>query len=421
MKILVIGQGGREHALVKGLLHSSPKSQIFALPGSDGIALEAKCFAGDMLNPQNVLDVVKQNAIDLVVIGPESSLAAGVGDRLRKENILVFGPDQSDAQLESSKIYAKEFMLRHKLPTSKARTVTSVAETLKFAKTEFTPPWVLKADGLAAGKGVVICSTLQDLENHARTFFEDKIFGEAGTKALLEQFITGTEMSLLLLVADDHVQALPLAQDHKRLLDKDEGPNTGGMGCVAPLKVSEEMNAQLDGQIVKPIAAALKNDGRRYRGILYVGLMMTADGPQIIEFNCRWGDPEAQVLIPLIRGDLGHTLSEIAQGRMPPVDFHDQSVACIVLAAPGYPDKPEKNLKIALGKSFEEQNTNSKQYWIHAGTSFKSNQWVTSGGRVLNAIVIDKNIPTACQKAYEWLSSCATSPLFYRKDIGGKV
>ncbi|MCB0391181.1 MAG: phosphoribosylamine--glycine ligase, partial [Bdellovibrionales bacterium] len=302
MKILVIGKGGREHAIIRSLSFSPQVEQLHSIPGSDGIKPLALCHNVDSFDFDKVYEVVQKNSIDFVIIGPEAEIAAGLSDFLRSKNVLVFAPSQQAAQLEASKIFSKEFLISASIPTAKAVVVDSLESCIEKSKM-FTPPYILKADGLAAGKGVFICQTLEELKESAHQLFNLKTLGIAGEKALLEQFQEGWELSYLILTNGEDYKPLPLAQDNKRLLDDDQGPNTGGMGVVAPLRIDVSLEEKIHDQILKPTVDRLKTNGFLYRGVLYVGIMVTLDGPSVLEFNVRFGDPEAQVIMPLLDGD----------------------------------------------------------------------------------------------------------------------
>jgi phosphoribosylamine--glycine ligase len=417
MKVLVIGQGGREHALVHALSQCSSVSEIHAIPGSPGMGREALCHEIDWRQSEKLLQFCLQTEIDFVMIGPEDPLVEGLADRLRDRGILVVGPSAESAQLEGSKIFAKQFMLAAQVPTAEFAIVQSATE-VKEQVQRFTPPYVLKADGLAAGKGVFICADLKELETAAEDLFEKKILGSAGQRALLEQFMPGWELSYLIFTNGKEWKTLPLAQDHKRLLDGDQGPNTGGMGTVAPLKIDAQLREEIETKIVAPTVKHLEENHFLYRGILFIGIMVTEKGPQVLEFNCRFGDPETQVILPLIDGDLGKILKELSQGKLMPFKQKNISAACVVLAAPGYPMNPERNLLI----EGELQSQTEMSYFLHAGTKKDNeNHWLTNGGRILNAIGLGSSLKEALEKAYGQSSKVRWMGLQKRSDIGQKL
>lgn len=415
MNVLIVGNGGREHALVKALKLSHSVIEVHALPGSDGIAKDAICHKVSPEHFEKVFETVQSFSIDLVVIGPEAHLVTGLSNFLRSKQVLVFAPSKEAAQLEASKIFAKEFMNQAEVPTSPWQIVDSVDRTLEAASA-FSPPYVLKADGLAAGKGVFICDHLDELRRAAAKIFEQKIFGE--TIAILEQFQKGYELSCLVITNGKDYEILPFAQDHKRLQDNDEGPNTGGMGVVAPIEVEDQLLRLIHEQIVQKSLKEIQKRGLLYRGVLFIGLMITEDGPQTLEYNVRFGDPETQVLLPLIEQDLGEVLYRVARGEWEPLSFRDIHLACVVLAAPGYPDKPQKGLRI---EGDLNQSTPSS-YFLHAGTrKTEDHLWLTDGGRVLNSIGVGSSQSEAVEKAYLQAKNVCWSGLQMRTDIGGKT
>lgn len=412
MNILVIGSGGREHAVIKSLAQSAKVNKIYCAPGNAGISEHASLVNIDIKNHSKVIAFCKENNITLVFIGPEDPLVAGLADSLRAENILVFGPSKQAAQLEGSKIFAKEFMKQAKVPTAPADVVTTVAETLLAAK-KYSAPYVFKADGLAAGKGVFICPDLTELKTAAENLFEKKLLGEAGSAALLEQNLQGKEISLLVLTNGSGFQALPMAQDHKRLCDNNKGPNTGGMGTVAPMQVENALYEKIISKVVKPSVENLKHRDYLFRGVLFIGLMIVDNEPFVLEYNVRFGDPETQVILPLIENDLAELFLELSKGHLPEIKLNNKTVFCIVNAAEGYPDTPVKNILIKLPKNTD--NT----YTLHAGTSFNpENQLVSSGGRVLNIVAIRDDFTKARYAAYEFNDHIVFSGRQFRTDIG---
>lgn len=417
MRFLVIGQGGREHAIVRALKFSPSVTEVHAVPGSEGISQEAICHDIDLNDAKALEGFVKKYQFDCVVIGPEDYLVQGLADLLRSFAVNVVGPSQIASQLEGSKIFAKEFMIKAGVPTANSEVVEDVGTTLKTAQ-KFQPPYVLKADGLAAGKGVFVCLTLPELKAAAEFLFEQKGLGQSGRKALLEEFQEGFELSYLILTNGSEAQVLPIAQDHKRLLDDDKGPNTGGMGVVGPIEISEELRSQIEAQIVEPTLRHLQGGGLLYRGVLYIGLMITAQGPKVIEFNVRFGDPETQAILPLLDGDWGEVFNKLAGGELMPLRWKSLHMACVVLAAPGYPESPEKGVTIEGDLGFQTASS----YFLHAGTGKNSTgEWVTNGGRVLNAVGMGSSLQEAVRLAYSQASKVSWKGLSMRKDIGAKV
>jgi phosphoribosylamine--glycine ligase len=413
MNILVLGGGGREHAIIKALKKSKQVKTLSCAPGNPGIGQIASCLLTDPDNPQKVLEVAKRLKPDLVVIGPEAPLAKGVSDALRIHDFLVFGPSQKASQLETSKVFSKEFLEKHNIPTAKY-VVCENAEAVFAAALNFSAPWVIKADGLAAGKGVRICRDEGELKKCVSDFFEKKSLGKAAQRVLVEEFIDGEEISLMLLIAGGKYQLLPISRDHKRLLDNNEGPNTGGMGAFAPVKQTEKFLKVLEDIIVKPTIAGLAKDQIDYRGVLYIGVMIKDGKPYVLEFNCRFGDPEAQVLLPLLDGDWAQVFKDVAGGKMPKLKWKSESAVCVVVASPGYPESPQKSLRITIDTDISKNEVD--HYLLHAST-MSHNGYLTNGGRVLSAVGIDKTLAGARKKAYKILAGVEFEGMHYRKDI----
>ena len=413
MHILVLGGGGREHALVKALKSSKKLKQLSCAPGNPGMGQEASCFITDPNDPRKVVELATRIKPDLIVIGPEEPLAKGVSDALRQHQFVVFGPSKAASLLETSKVYSKEFLVRNQIPTAEAIICSSREEVLAAIE-KFPSPWVIKADGLAAGKGVRICSTKEELETCLKDFFVLKTLGQATQKVLVERFLEGEEVSAMLLVSGEEYELLPLSQDHKRLNDGNTGPNTGGMGAYAPVKQTAKKIEALKEKIILPILRAFKKEGIDYRGVLYIGLMTKGDDISVIEFNVRFGDPEAQVLLPLLEGDWAQVFLKVAQGSVPKLIWKKQSAVCVVVAAPGYPDSPKKGVRITIDRKISKDSP--AQYLLHAST-MSHNGYLTNGGRVLNAVGIDKTLGGARKKAYDILKGVEFVDMFFRKDI----
>lgn len=416
MKLLVIGQGGREHAIVKALARSPSVTEIHAIPGNDGMSREAVCHRLDWKDTDALIGFCLRTEIDSVVIGPEDPLVDGLADRLRERGILVFGPGKDAALLEGSKIFAKTFMQEAGVPTASFAVVDSV-EAVRAALPKFTPPYVLKADGLAAGKGVFICKTADELLARSEDLFVKKTLGDAGKQALLEQFQPGWEMSFLVLTNGESFKSLPVAQDHKRLMDDDQGPNTGGMGTIAPLRVDPDLRARIEREIIDPTVRLLHKKGLVYRGVIFIGLMITENGPMILEYNTRFGDPETQVILPLVDGDWGHIFHEIACGRLPDIGLKQMSACCVIMAAPGYPDHPQKGVVI----EGDPQVDSASSYFIHAGTKKTDGQWTVNGGRVLGAVGLGSSAKEAIGNAYALSEQVRWAGMQKRRDIGAKA
>jgi len=412
MRVLVLGSGGREHALIKALKEDPKTEQVYTLP--ERVSLNSIESLPSSLEPEDLATHLLKKKIDLVVIGPEQPLVNGLADALRSKGIKVFGPSQQAAKLEGSKIFAKEFMKELGIPTASYHVVSSVTEVLKSAE-NFFPPYVLKADGLAGGKGVFICKSLSELEQKSRFLFEEKALGTAGEKALLEDFQKGEELSVFIITNGDSYQILPVAQDYKRLLEANKGPNTGGMGAIAPVPINQELFHFIESRIIKPSLEGLKQKGFLYRGILYIGLMIHKNIPKVLEYNVRWGDPEAQVILPLLEGSWLDVFYQTALGQAVKLQWKkDQYSACIVLASKNYPESPsiESTLKGSLDFKTEQS------YFIHGSLKKEGNQWITKGGRVLNAIGLGSSQKEALEKAYKQAEKISWEGIKYRRDIG---
>ncbi len=415
MNILIVGNGGRETAIARELSHSKKVHDLHMLPLNQAISSKVKAHNISIDDPDHILRFVKENKIDLVVIGPEKPLVAGLADILRQNNIHVFGPSQKGAMLEGSKIYCKEFFESAGVPTAKSIQVFSDDEILEKSKA-FSAPWVVKADGLASGKGVYICESNEDLVSAGRDLFVDKKLGE--TRVFLEEFIEGKELSFLIVTNGSEYEALPIAQDHKRIFDNDKGPNTGGMGAVAPLNIPDELYQKIRKEVVEKTLAQLKREKIDYRGVIYFGLMIKDNQPYVLEINTRFGDPETQVILPLLDGDWADVFWNISQGVVHQLKWKKLYATSVVMAAPGYPDRPEKDVFIN-GNIFDEK---PGAYYISAGVKQNPHgQWVTNGGRVLNAVGISESAEKSIQMAYGYAEKINWRGIQKRSDIGQKV
>jgi phosphoribosylamine--glycine ligase len=412
MKVLVLGSGGREHALVKALKAAPSVSEVHAAPGSDGMKAMAVVHGVALSQKEELARLHESFAFDLVVIGPDQALADGLSDFFRDLGVPVFGPSREGARLEWSKSFAKDFMRSAGLPAARDKIVTSVEE-VKEAMAEFPSPWVLKADGLALGKGVYICASPQELSLAAEEIFVQKKFGESGRAAVLEEFKPGWELSVHVLTDGKDYQIFPYAQDHKRLLDENKGPNTGGMGTVAPVPVDPELHRKIEKLVVAPAVAEIGRRGIFYRGVLFIGLMIHKGEPVVLEFNARFGDPEAQVFLPLLDGDWGEVFLSVAEGRCPRLKWKNLAATCVVMAAPGYPEAPRKGVAIRGDLSGDSQ-----RYFLHAGTRQAGQGFVTSGGRVLNAVGLGADLSMARANAYGLTDQVTWDGVVMRSDIG---
>jgi len=410
MKILVIGSGGREHALIKSFKKSNRVEKIYVLPGNDGLSMDAELITADVKNFTTISNFCTENKINFVFIGPEEPLVQGLTDHLRKNDIFCIGPSKAAAQLEGSKIFAKEFMKRAGVPTADAHVVNDLNACMLRSE-HLRPPYILKADGLAAGKGVFICETENELWQAAQDLFENKILGDAGSKALLEKNLPGWELSYLILTNGEKYECLPLAQDHKRLKEQNSGPNTGGMGTVAPLKISDELNKKIIEKIIAPSVAQLKKEKLLYYGVLFVGIMVVQNEPYALEYNTRFGDPETQVILPLIENDTTELFYNLSQGKLDTVILNGKASVCIVNAAQGYPHAPIKGATVIYDDAIAENI-------LFAGVRKEGNSLVTNGGRVLNVVVTDTTIENALKKAYALNKKVDFHGRQFRTDIG---
>jgi phosphoribosylamine---glycine ligase len=414
MNILLLGSGGREHALAWKLAQSPLTDQLFAAPGNPGIAEVAKCVALGVKDHDAVIRFCAENAVGLVVIGPEAPLVDGLSDSLRLAGLAVFGPSQAAAQLEGSKGFTKDLCVRAGIPTA-GYVRTASLEQARTALAGFAAPYVLKADGLAAGKGVVIAETLAEAETALADMFGGQ-FGDAGAEVVIEEFMHGEEASFFALTDGTAIIPFGSAQDHKRVGDGDIGPNTGGMGAYSPAPVlTPGLQAQVMAEIIEPTVRTMRADGNPYQGVLYAGLMLTADGPRLIEYNARFGDPECQVLMMRLESDLVEIMLACALGNLAGVEakFSDQCALTVVMAAKGYPGTPEKGGAIDLGKA---ESVGTKVF--HAGTDLKDGALVASGGRVLNVTASGENVTEAQRLAYKAVDKIDFASGFCRRDIG---
>jgi phosphoribosylamine--glycine ligase len=422
MRILVIGSGGREHAIVWKLARERTVTGIVCAPGNPGIAAAAKCVAVDVSDPAALLAIATREEVDLTVVGPELPLSVGVVDLFVSKGHAIVGPSKAAAALESSKSFAKDFMARHQVPTARFLVCDSADAALAAIEFgEFGYPLVLKADGLAAGKGVVIAEDRAAAEDAVRSAMVDRRFGSAGDRIVLEEFLVGQEASYFVLADGERFVSMSSAQDHKRIFDDDRGPNTGGMGAFAPSPlVTADVEQRVLDEIVRPVLHGMVRDGHPYRGFLYVGLMLTVDGPKVIEFNVRFGDPEAQVIFPMLDEDLSWLLASAATGALPdrPARFRPEPHVGVVLAAGGYPDTVETG-KVITG--IDAANAISGAIVFHAGTTRRDGKVVTSGGRVLTVVGRGPSHREAIDVAYRAAAHIQFEGMQFRRDIGRKA
>lgn len=424
MRVLVVGSGGREHALVWKLRESSEVSEIFCAPGNAGIASLASCVAIDPSDIVELADFAEKISVGLTLVGPELPLTLGLADELQKRGLAVFGPTQAAAELEASKAFSKEFMRKHQIPTADFHVVNSVDEAHEvIASGRLGWPLVVKAHGLAGGKGVAITEDAGAARATVEKMMEAKAFGSAGKKVVLEEFLHGEEVSFFVLSDGSKVLPLATVQDHKRAFDLDQGPNTGGMGCVCPATLmSAELHRKMLHEIALPTISGMAAEGRRFQGVLYCGLMVTADGPRVLEYNVRFGDPEAQTIVPRLKNDLLPILKECAEEDLGQhkLDWRRDPAVTVVLASGGYPEhyevgKPISGLDAAGGLAEEGVTV------FHAGTKREQGEWVTAGGRVLAVTAVAQNLKAAIDLAYGAVARIHFDGMHYRKDIGQKA
>lgn len=417
MKVLVIGSGAREHAIAWKLSQSPKVSEIFSAPGNGGISQIAKCVNIKVEDTDVLLSFALKESIDLTIVGPEVPLVAGIVDKFTEKGLKIFGPCKKSAMLEGSKKYAKEFMMKHGIPTAKYAVYNSFNEAINGLD-EFSFPLVIKADGLAAGKGVVICNNKEEAYEAVRGIIEDRKFGEAGKEIIIEEFLEGIEASLMCLVDGNKIIPLESAKDHKRLLDNDEGPNTGGMGCISPNKIlDEKLMAEIKVEILEKVLNGLQNEKLDFKGILFIGLMVTVEGAKVLEFNVRFGDPETEVILPRLESDIVNIFLKTIDGTISQEDlkWSPKSCVCTVLASGGYPEAYEKG-KVISGLD----KVDSDVLIFHAGTKRVDNI-ITDGGRVLAVTTLADSIDEGRKKIYENINKIYFDGMQYRKDIGKKL
>ena len=420
MKILVIGSGGREHALVWKLRQSPRVSQVYCAPGNGGICREAECVAADVKSLESLVAAAQRVRPDLTVVGPELPLSLGVVDEFSKRGWRTFGPTQAAAQLESSKTFAKEFMQRHRIPTAHYAVCASPSE-IKDALGHFHLPVVVKADGLAAGKGVVIAKTKEEASAVAVDMLSGKMLGEAGSRVVLEECLKGEELSFLVISDGERVAPLVAAQDYKRVGEGDTGPNTGGMGAYSTDDIIDaQMREWLVTHIARPVVEGMKSEGMEYRGVLYCGLMMTATGPMVLEFNCRFGDPETQPILMRLESDLVSAMEAAIEGRVSDAEFKwsRQPAVCVVVASGGYPGTFAAGNKIV---GLEQASPRPGVKVFHAGTSYQDGIFYTTGGRVLGVTARADTLGEAVEGAYAAISGIGFEGMHYRKDIAARA
>ena len=420
MKVLVVGGGGREHALAWKLAQSPRLTRLYAAPGNPGIAAHADCVPVRDTDLDELVALARRERVELAVIGPELPLSLGLRDRLSDAGVLVFGPSQAAARLESSKAFAKDLMARYGIPTARFRAFQDAAAARRFCR-ELGAPLVVKADGLAAGKGAMVCATLPEADAAIRLCLDEGAFGAAGRRVVVEEFMTGEEASFFVITDGASALPLPAAQDHKTIFDDDRGPNTGGMGAYSPAPVMDEaMTGRVMEEIVTPTLAAMAKEGAPYAGVLFVGLMIGPDGPRVVEFNCRFGDPECQAILPRLDEDIVPVFEAVASGRGLPASlrWRREASVCVVLASPGYPGTPRAGLPI---EGVEAAAALPGVHVFHAGTARRDGALLTAGGRVLGVQTLGGDIRAAIERAYDAVGRIRFEGMQFRHDIGRRA
>ena len=418
MKVLVIGSGGREHAIVTSVARSPRVDKIYCAPGNAGIAALAECVPIGAMEFDKLVAFAKEKSIDFTIVGMDDPLVGGIVDVFEAEGLKVFGPRKNAAILEGSKAFSKDLMKKYHIPTAAYENFTDPEEALKYLETA-KMPIVLKADGLALGKGVLICNTLEEAKEGVRTIMEDKKFGNAGNTMVIEEFMTGREVSVLTYVDGKTIRIMSSAQDHKRAQDGDQGLNTGGMGTFSPSPFyTPQVDAFCREHIYQKTVDAMKAEGREFKGIIFFGLMLTADGPKVLEYNARFGDPETQVVLPRMKNDLVDLFEACIDGTLDQIDleFEDNAAVCVVLASAGYPEHYEKGFEIRGLESFKDRDG---YYVFHAGSKFdEQGRVVTNGGRVLGVTATAPRLTAAITQAYAAAEKISFEKLHKRTDIG---
>jgi phosphoribosylamine--glycine ligase len=427
MKVLVIGSGGREHTLTWKLAQSNKVSKIYCIPGNGGISQIAECVSLDPLNFPQVAEFAKKENVDLTVVGPEIPLVGGIVDFFRAKGLRIFGPNMKATQMEGSKVFAKNFMKKYNIPTAEFEVFENSRDALAYveklsrsSKQAGKFSCVVKADGLAAGKGAIICGTKEEAMDAIRSIMEDRIFGDAGNKVIIEEKLEGEEASLIGLCDGETIIPTIPSQDHKPIFDEDKGPNTGGMGAYAPAPVvTEEVYCWAEGRIFNNFLKGVKAEGIEFKGVVYAGIMVTSEGPKVLEFNVRFGDPENQAVLPLLKTDLVDLLEATIDGKLKevPLEWEKKSCVCVVVASGGYPMSYEKGKEIlGLDKVGERNDV----YVFHAGTKKDGSRFLTSGGRVMGVTGWKDTLEEAIDLTYEAVKEINFEGMHYRKDIGAK-
>ena len=420
MKVLIVGSGGREHAIAWSVAKSPKVDKIYCAPGNAGIAEFAECVNIGAMEFDKLVAFAKENAIDLTIIGMDDPLVGGVVDAFEAEGLRVFGPRKNAAIIEGSKAFSKDLMKKYNIPTAAYENFTDPDEAIKYLETA-KMPIVLKADGLALGKGVLICNTLEEAKEGVKTLMLDKQFGDAGNEIVIEEFMTGREVSVLAFCDGKTIKCMTSAQDHKRAKDGDQGLNTGGMGTFSPSPFyNDEVEAFCEKYVYQPTIDAMAAEGRPFTGILFTGLMITEDGPKVLEYNARFGDPEAQVVLPRMKNDIIDVMEACIDGKLADVEleFEDNAAVCVVLASDGYPEKYDKGFEIKGLDTFKDKDG---YYVFHAGTKFDGDKIVTNGGRVLGVVAKGEDLKAARANAYKATEWIDFANKYKRNDIGKAI
>lgn len=420
MKVLVVGSGGREHAVIRKLAENPEIDRIFCAPGNGGISVQAQLVEIKATDVEGMVAFAKKEGIDFVVVTPDDPLVLGMADAMEEAGIPAFGPSKKAAQIEGSKVFAKNLMKKYGIPTAKYEVFDDPSKVIAYIERENQFPAVIKADGLALGKGVVIARNLAEAKEAVHSIMEDKIFGKSGNQVVVEEFLTGKEVSVLAFTDSHTISPMISSMDHKRVYDNDEGPNTGGMGTIVPSPYyTPEVAKRCMEEIFLPTMEAMKKEGRPFKGCLYFGLILTERGPKVIEYNCRFGDPETQVVLPLLKTDLFTIMRAVRDERLGEVDIQwsTGAAACVVLASGGYPKKYETGLPI---EGLDENGGHPGVIVYHAGTKKQDGRFLTAGGRVLGVTGLGETLPQALEKAYGAVREITFKNAHYRTDIGKK-
>ncbi|MCK4325518.1 phosphoribosylamine--glycine ligase [bacterium] len=427
MKVLVIGGGGREHTLIWKIAQSPKVDEIYCAPGNAGISQLAECIGIESANTPALISFAREKKIDLTLVGPEAPLAAGIVDEFEKKGLRIFGPSKAAAEIESSKVFAKKLMQKYGIPTGDGEVFEEPQPAINYIRDKGAPI-VVKADGLAAGKGVIVCQTVQEAEEAVALIMVQRKFGEAGRRVIVEECLQGEEASIIAFTDGKTVLPMVSSQDHKRAYDQDKGPNTGGMGAYAPTPaVNSQTLEKVLKEVLIPAVKGMAEEGRIYKGVLYAGIMLTSEGPKALEFNCRFGDPENQVIMPLLETDLVEIMSAIIEERLAEMEIHwnERSAVCVVLASGGYPGKYEKGKEI---RGLDEVSPMKDVIVFHAGTKYLAHAgltptppFFTNGGRVLGVTALGDSLLAAIKRAYSAVDKINFEGMHYRKDIGARA